>query len=158
MPIFIGNPPRAVAIDEYNALLKNPEFYRYLPAEHCLFTQTDAYLRKHIPEKMLEYDFLAGPIAWDTSSAGGGLSFRRRSAMIELCTKYKGTESGEDVYISNGVKALGLKRPEFMEAITYIAESCLYEDPVGVHQWWTYFYTELEDADIILKNLLVLEI
>ena len=158
LPLFTGNPEPALGKKEYNDLLKNPEFYRQLNVDNLLFMQTDTYLRKTLPDSILSYDYAASPYAWDETLSGGGLSFRKRLPMIDICEKMLVKNYDEDAYICNGIHTLGYKMPEFMEGITYFTESCFYEDPVGIHQWWTFFTKEMEDSDLIFNSLLTLEI
>ena len=159
LPLFTGNPSPDLGKNEYNTLLKNPEFYALLPGEHHIFLQMDTYLRKHIPEEWKVFDYIAAPYEWDESSVGGGFSYRKKQSMIHICKERTDTLIDEDAFIMNGVRDLGYKIPEFNLGITYIAESCLYEDPIGVHQWWTFFSpTEMEDAEEIFHSLLSLEI
>jgi hypothetical protein len=158
MVAFSDSPEREKAIKEYNFLLKDSNFYTALPSENCLFVQTDTYLRKPIPNEILNYDYVSSPFTWDETSAGGGISFRKKSSMIDICKRSKCTYENEDTFICEGVKNLGYKMPEFMEGITYFVESCLYEDPVGIHQWWTFFYPGMEYANEIFQSLLDLQI
>ena len=134
LALFNGNPSREVAINEYNSLLKDYTFYEKLIYEHLFFVQTDTYLRKPIDESMFNYDYVAAPWSWDETSAGGGMSYRKRSAMIDICKNFKGDYNMEDGFINNGIKVLGYKMPEFMDGIQYVVESCYYDDPMGVHQ------------------------
>ena len=120
--------------------------------------ETDTYLRKPIPDIILSYDYVASPYSWDENLSGGGISFRKRSSMIDICEKLTDKNYDQDIYICNGVRVLGYKMPEFMEGISYFSESCLYEDPIGVHQWWTFFTKEMEDAEVIFDSLLTLEL
>jgi len=158
LPLFSGSPDRDTARNEYNNLLKSVKFYETLPFEHLFIVQTDSYLRKHIDETMLDYDYVAAPFIWDNSSAGGGMSYRKKSSMIDICKNYKGLEEGEDCFINAGIKVLGYKMPEFMKGIEYIGESCFYVSPMGVHQWWTYFTNSFDHKDLIFHNYLRLEI
>jgi hypothetical protein len=158
LPIFKGSPDATTGKSEYNNLLKTPEFYKMLDSENILLMETDTYLRKTIPDEIFNYDYVASPYVWDEHMAGGGLSFRKRSIMISICEKMGILPCDQDVYICRGVANLGYKMPEFMEGVTYFIESCLYEDPVGVHQWWTFFDKEVDDAEIILKELLDLKL
>jgi hypothetical protein len=158
LALFNGNPSREVAIREYNNLLKDVKFYENLSYDHLFFVQTDTYLRKRIDETMLNYDYVAAPWNWDESSAGGGMSYRKRTAMIDICKNFKENYEMEDGFINEGVKALGYKMPEFMTGITYVAESCHYEDPMGAHQWWTFFNNTLEGREIVFHNYLNLEL
>ena len=45
-----------------------------------------------------------------------------------------------------------------MTGIKYVAESCHYEDPMGIHQWWTFFNNKDKDAKLIFHNYLNLQI
>ena len=158
-PFFQGNPDSSVGKTEYNSLLKSGSFYSSLPGEHHLFLQVDTYLRKPVPEEWKQFDYIAAPYEWDESSVGGGLSYRKKSSMIALCSKKPNTVCDEDAYICEGIKELGMKMPPFENAVTYISESCIYEDPIGVHQWWTFFFpNQTEGAEEIFHSLLSLEI
>jgi hypothetical protein len=148
LPVFIGNPDRDTARNEYNTLLKQAEFYRLLPFEHIFIVQTDTYLRKKIDESMFEYDYVAGHFAWDTTSAGGGMSYRKQSSMIDICTNFKKDIPMEDCFINEGVKLLGYKMPTVEKGVKYIAESCYDIDPMGVHQWWAFMGNNGSDFHI----------
>lgn len=155
-PFFKGLATREVALQEYCSMMTDASFYQALPAEHLFFLQTDSYIRRAIPDSLLQYDLAAAPYLWDETIVGGGTSFRKRSAMIQICNKAHRITPIEDVFISAGAKELGFKIPSFDEGITYIAESCLYEDPIAVHQWWTFFFTTYDDAEDIFHSLLTL--
>lgn len=158
LPLLKGNPTPTEGKNEYNRLLKDASFYESLPGEHHLFFQVDSYLRKPVPEEWKSFHYVAAPYEWDESSAGGGLSYRRKSAMIDICKEYRDDASDEDAFICQGIKTKGYSMPPFELAVTYISESCIYEDPIGVHQWWTFFFpTEIEDADELFHRLLSME-
>ena len=158
LPMFQGSPSRDQARYEYNALLQNPTFYENLPWETMLFFQTDSYFLRPIPEDICDYDFVASPASWDTDSMVGGISLRKREAMIRICKEFKEVISGEDVFINEGAKKLGLKMPTFEKALTYFTESCLYEEPIATHQWWTYFFIDSrlapEERELFFQSLL----
>jgi hypothetical protein len=48
--------------------------------------------------------------------------------------------------------------PDIVRGIEYIAESCYYDDPMGVHQWWTFFTMDEEHSELIFHKYLELEI
>lgn len=158
LPLFKGNPSPEQGKMEYNLLLQDPELYQRFSAENLLFMETDSYLRRKIPDDILNYEYVAAPYEWDSNLAGGGLSFRKKSAMIDICRRKKEKLPGQDIYICEGVHEFGYTMPEFMEGVTYISESCLYEDPFGVHQWWTFFSFDIEDAEFIFKCLITLDL
>lgn len=139
IPYFEGNPNRDTARSEYNNLLMKSEFYKMLKYEHLFFVEMDSYLRKPIDKTILEYDYLAAPYAWDEISSGGGMSYRKRNVMIDICENYKSETPMQDCYALEGIKALGYNMPDFIKGIFYISESCHVDDPMGLHQWWTFF-------------------
>ena len=155
--VFKGSPGRDTARSEYNKLLKNPEFYRKLPSENLLFLQTDSYLRKYIPDFFINYDYIGAPFTWDNNNMGGGLTFRKRSAMIDICKNFHENIDTEDLFISKGIQKLNYKMPSYFEAIPYFSESAIFEEPIGVHQWWTFFYPGIDEAELFFKKLLTLQ-
>lgn len=158
LPLFEGSPGRDEARTQYNYLLTQAAFYEEMPCETLLFLQTDSYILRPIPESMLNYYFMAAPCAWDNDMMAGGASLRRRSAMIDICTRYKEQHPGEDVFICCGAKALNYKTPPFEEAVQYIVESCITDVPIVTHQWWTYFYSEMDDAPLFFEALLTCQL
>ena len=89
---------------------------------------------------------------------GGGLTFRKKSAMIDICTRYKDSEDlTQDLYISKGIRQLNYRMPSYFEAIPIFGESCIYEEPVGVHQWYTFFYPGIDRSEVFFNKLLTLQ-
>jgi hypothetical protein len=158
LPLFEGNPNRDIAINEYNNLLKSSYFYRLLPFEHLFIVQTDTYLRRKIDESILNYDYVASFFAWDKTSCGGGMSYRKRSSMISICDKFKKEISIEDCFINEGVKMLGYTIPDYKDGLNYICESCYSENPFGLHQWWTFYSIKSDPYLIFFNKYLELEI
>lgn len=158
-PLFQGIASPSEGKLAYNSLQKDKSFFESLPGDYLLLLEVDCYLRKHIPEEWKQYDLIAAPYEWDEGAVGGGFSYRKKASMIQVCTQYKDDVWAGDTYTYKGMKALGYKIPPFDVGITYVAESCIYEDPIGVHQWWTFFFpNETEDSEEIFHSLLSLEI
>jgi hypothetical protein len=158
LPIFQGSPSREEGRNEYSNLLKSADFWRDLPWDMVSVVQTDSYFLKQIPDDILDYDFIAATASWDYDSMVGGLSFRRPSAMVQICENFKEDIFSEDVYFSEGAKKLGLRLPGIPERFCYITESCFFGHPVGTHQWWTYFFKNAERAELIFQTLLRLDV
>jgi hypothetical protein len=156
--MFEGNPEPTVGKNEYNYLLQSSEFYEAMQSENLLMMEMDTYLRKPIATDILKYDYVAAPYSWDTSSAGGGLSFRKRSAMLSICSTFTDLCHAQDIYALRGMKSLGYVIPPFDESIQYFCESCHYKDPIGFHQWWTFFSESQEDANTIFQAYMTLEL
>ena len=155
---FEGNPEPSVGKNEYNYLLQTLEFYESLPCENLLFMEMDTYLRKPLPESILAYEYLASPYRWDTCTQGGGLSYRKKSAMIRVCSEYSEMVPAQDIFAYRGMKALGLCLAPFEVACEIFCESYVYYDPIGFHQWWTFFHLGLEDAENICNTYMTLEV
>ena len=161
--IYDGVVEPAVGINDYNNTLKSKAFWEQINAENLLIFQMDCYLRKHIPDEIIDYDYVGTPWSWNLKSPGGsGLSFRKRSVMIDICSKKEPGNLGEDCYVAEGVCELGYDFLHSTEASKLFLESCfMFNDPVAVHQWWTYVGTVANAMDTyrpIFRNLLTLEI
>ena len=96
-----------------------------------------------------EYNYLLQDANFYEQLTSENILFMETDTYLRICDTIKEKNTNQDVYICEGVNKLGYKMPEFMKGITYFAESCFYEDPVGVHQWWTFFTKDLEDAEYI---------
>ena len=104
------------------------------------------------------YNYVASPYAWDFEASGGGLSFRKRSVMMNICSIYKQLENAQDIFAYKGIKALGYSMPPFEKGVEYFCESALYEDPIGSHQWWTFFCIAEQEDDYVYNQYMRLEL
>ena len=158
LPIFKGIGTPEEGKQQYNQLLQTADFYRDFLEDHLCFVETDCYFRRKIPDWVLQFDLVACPYNWDESMAGGGLSFRNKFAMIRICEWCSQKLEAQDVYLWKGAQELGLRLPEFEEAVYQLTESVFSKNPFGVHQWWTFFFPDdLPEAEIYLKELLTLQ-
>jgi hypothetical protein len=48
-------------VREYDELLKQESFWQRVKAEHICVLEMDCYLRKPIPDELLEYDYVGTP-------------------------------------------------------------------------------------------------
>ena len=158
IPYFQGNPSSEKGKEEYNQLLQTKEFYNWFTADNLCLVEMDCYFLKPIPESVTSCDFIASPYAWQMDTAGGGLSFRKRKTMIDICEKITEKYPCQDVYISDGIVKLGYSMPPVLYSKEICAESILYCDPVGVHQWWTFFNPQLEGAIEIFERFMKIDI
>jgi hypothetical protein len=123
--------------------MKSEEFWKQIRADYILSIQTDCYLRKPLPEKLWTLDYVASPWAWRQDLVGGsGLTFRKKEAVLDMCKRgVAGDEAkGEDVFFSEKCAEFSKKTMPFEDAIEVFSESCFVDDPIGVHQWWTYLF------------------
>jgi hypothetical protein len=146
LQVFSGSPDRDTARSEYNSLLKSAEFYESLPTKwnHLLTVQMDSYLRRVIPDSITQYDFIASISSWDTTNMSGGMTYRRRQTMIDVCNRYTPVNKealDEDDYIFKGTQHLGYSIPSYDIAKNLIVESHFPLENIdffGLHQWWTF--------------------
>lgn len=157
-PLLKGNPERDEARKEYNNLLMNSDFYEELPFEHLFFMEMDTYFRRSIDTSIFHYDFVGGFYAWDKSSCGGGMNYRKRSVMIDICEKYKSDTPMQDCYALEGIKTLNYKIPTFEDGLNFINESCYGINPFGLHQWWSFYTIQADPLQLYLKMFFDCEI
>jgi hypothetical protein len=146
---------------EYNELLKKRSFWEQIQAEHICMFEMDCYLRRSIPVDLLDYDYVGTPWGWDLPSTGGsGLTLRRKSVMLHICDTIEPGILMQDCFAGKGIRELEYKYLDSKEGIYVFAESFITEDPVGVHQWWTFVFNYLmQKKDIrLIRNLFTLDI
>ena len=150
IPHFSGVGTFEEGKTEYNLLLQDLNFWRIFPEENILLVETDCYLRKPIPESILNYDYVASVWPWyPEKPGGGGISFRKRDAMIKICETYSVKEIAQDVYVSDAVEKLGMRFPKCSENV-YFSEYIMDNAVCGYHQWWTFIDRCLaKDANIL---------
>ena len=145
----VGKPEQGKT--EYNNLLRDKTFWNLFEEEHILTIETDCYLLQRIPETIYEYDYVASKWFWDQSvPGGGGLSYRKCSVMKKICELDNPLVKDclmQDSFVSNGIKLLDLKYSH-----EFFTESTLLKNPIGTHQWWTFFNTNLHNN--IIKGVI----
>jgi hypothetical protein len=115
-----------------------------------LTAQLDSALCAASPHKIddyLAYDFVGAPWphnypAHNPGCGNGGLSLRRRSAMLRVLDHFKASggpsESTEDLAFCEGLKAVGAALPSHEVSRTFAVEMEYYEQPLGLHQHWRF--------------------
>lgn len=121
---------------EYNNLLKTSNFWKSTPTNNVLIFQTDSLLLKFGIHKFISYIYIGAP--WTRLREGkivgnGGLSFRKKSKMIEISETYVNDEiKMEDIYFCKYLKDVDL--PDIGIAKQFSVEDVEYDDPIGIHQ------------------------
>jgi len=145
--------------DDYNKLLKTSAFWNLFQEEHILTMETDCYLIKQIPDSIYKYDYVASRWAWFYDKpGGGGLSYRKRSVMKEICERYSDLQM-QDIFASEGIESLCKKFPSYDESMYFFTESISSDQAIGVHQWWTFIPLTLDEETLLylIKCYLTLE-
>lgn len=123
------------SIAQYNKLLTSAELWNKISEENILIIQHDSALLRHGIEEFYKFDFIGAPIKWLSFPAmNGGLSFRRKSAMLKIIENvpYNGTEN-EDLYFCRGAEQLGLSLPTFETAQKFSCETIFNFGSLGYH-------------------------
>jgi len=133
-----------LTIPEYNQLLCSTWFWEQIETwSHVLVFQTDSYLLEnssHKIDEFLDFDYVGAP--WkhlrNLRGGNGGLSLRRKSAMIDAAQHFSGRASRqpEDVricrFLAKFPEMYHLPAPEVAQ--TFSVESIYYPKPFGIHK------------------------
>ena len=111
-----------------------------------LLFQTDSMICKPYRERIydfMEYDYVGAPwhevvrYPWKTQVGNGGLSLRRRSAMVRIAVNIPYIPGyPEDMYFSEGCDRLGLKKPTWAKAKEFAIETQASPSSFGIHRAW----------------------
>ena len=135
-PIDAITPGISLPRWHYNALMMTKDFWEFFDEEKVLVFQTDSLLCGDNINDFLDYDLIGAPCGTfdENYYANGGLSLRNRDLMIECIARATpGQYEAEDVFFSNGVRALGGKMADVHTASRFSLESTYTAHPVGVH-------------------------
>ena len=127
-----------LTIQDYNKLLVSKKFYEEIPTEIFLIFQTDSIICKSNKERIndfLEYDYVGAP--WEKGGVGnGGLSMRRKSAMIQKIEKCPYDNiMAEDLFFYNK-SCNKLNIPDEKTASYFSTEQIYNKDSFGTHKSW----------------------
>ena len=139
--IFTEIADAASGVREYNELLKQRQFWERIDAETVCTIEMDCYLRKPIPDELLDYDYVGTPWGWSLHTPGGtGLSIRKRAAMLDVCDHADKKIPMQDHFAAEGMFHQGYSWMPSSQGVNVFVENYYTDDPVGVHQWWTFFF------------------
>ena len=137
--------------NEYNALLKQRSFWEHLPAENILVFQTDAALCGSSPHDLRDFEHRSYiGCSYDDRGVGrnshwaehafygvGGLSFRKRSAMLACIDRRPDSASSddpEDVFFSDCVDGTEGAPQSARELSKFCTQSSFRSPSWGAHQ------------------------
>ena len=144
---YSGEVSRDQGRAEYNQLLTDASFYEQIDAEYMVTMQMDVFLRRKLTDDLFCGDYWGAPWGWRQERAGGGgATIRRVRKMIEICNADSSTPCNdcEDSWIADRIQDF----PSLDFRRAHIMESMYAEDPIIVHQFWTF----LDSYDIQDQN------
>lgn len=139
-----------LTIKDYNLLLTSSSFWESMPYENILIFQTDTLLLDGELDTFLKYDYVGAP--WNKSmkwlkspdrhvTGNGGLSLRRKSAMLKVIQAVPYKDVNEDTYFCLiSKRLLNIAPPEV--SIEFSVETVAYRFPKGFHKCWKYMSKE----------------
>ncbi|KAI9030504.1 hypothetical protein DFJ74DRAFT_656837 [Hyaloraphidium curvatum] len=118
--------------------MKNATFWRAVDGEHVLVFQTDAALCRASAksvEDYLDWAFVGAPWNEGAKCGNGGLSLRKRSAMLDVLLRPDGpAATNEDEHFCARLRHFGYPMPDFETGRSFSIEMAYYPSPVGLHQ------------------------
>jgi hypothetical protein len=150
---YSGEVDRDQGRTEYNKLLTDASFYKQIDAEYIVTMQMDVFLRRKLTDDLFCGDYWGAPWGWCSHRAGGGgATIRRVQKMIEICKEdpLSSCNECEDSWIADRIQdfpSLDFRRAHIMENMPT-------EDPVIVHQFWTYLDSyDIQDRVQFTENV-----
>ena len=137
------NDPTIQSKDHYSQLLLTKEFWQQFETEHVLIFQHDSGLLKRGIEDFYQFDYIGASWHFEPYVGNGGLSLRKKSAMIyclENYSKYKYLP--EDMFYGHACTELKLNLASVAEADTFSVETKFILGSFGYHQIETYHSKE----------------
>ena len=135
-----------LTLDQYSSIMTNPQFIQSIPTEMFLVFQTDSMIckpYKHLIYDFMEYDYAGSPWhevpcdRWKTQVGNGGLSLRRKSAMLKIARTIPYSPGyPEDMYFSEGCDKLAMKKPTWAKAKEFAIEMQPNSKSFGIHSPW----------------------
>ena len=131
-----------VGTSSYSKLLLSKEFYtHFLDYEYILIYQLDCIILSDDLKSWCElgYDYIGAPLFWNKNKpengfsrvGNGGLSFRKKSKMIEHIKTHVYNGEPEDIYFS---KSKILQFPSIKEASNFSTEYLVNPNSYGIHR------------------------
>lgn len=161
--VFKGDVSREEGKIGYNRLLTDYRFYETIRAKYILTIQMDNVIRRPIPKSLFVGDYWGNVWAWNSGApGGGGATVRRVQAMIELCRKYSPDPNEHFPYLEDAwIAERTLDYPSLEFRKTHIMENTPSENPIILHQFWTFsdMYLQMSRDKVIAywTHLLTLE-
>lgn len=101
--IYVGD---RMSEQEYNKLLTTVDFWNKIEEENILIFQHDSEILRNWDSSFEDFEYLGAPWKFQEHGGNGGLSFRKKSAMLKVLynKKYLPQFHGnEDVFFSNNL-------------------------------------------------------
>ena len=134
---YYGGINSLKSASDYNKVLTNPSFWKFLEFDRVLIFQHDSGLLRDGIEEFLKWDFIGAWIHNIPGCMNGGLSIRNPKLMHEICVNrpYMGMilHGNEDIYFCNEMRKLGIEMPDKKTCNKFAVETEFSLGSVGYH-------------------------
>lgn len=152
-----------LTLEQYSSIMTNSQFIQTIPTEMYLVFQTDTMICKPYKDliyEFMDYDYVGAPWhevprgLWKTQVGNGGLSLRRKSAMLKIARTVPYSPGyAEDMYFSEGCDKLGMKKPTWEKAKEFAIETQSSSKSFGIHRAWRWTTVSEEQCPGYLELL-----
>lgn len=150
-----------LTINDYNRLLYSHFFYQNIDTDYFLIFQTDTLISSKYKNNIyafLDYDYVGAPWRNLNKVGNGGLSFRKKSKMIEMIQKggyikKDGEFHYEDRFFTNTTGDnidITLNIPTVEAAKQFSVETIFSDNSFGLHKPWNYLTPQ--ELDLLKIN------
>lgn len=121
------------SLEGYNRLLTSRSFWEPLCENVLIFQQDSMLLRKGINDFVGKWDYIGAPWAFQEFGGNGGLSLRKRGAMLRVidCSTWNG--ENEDIYFCNNMHEMGMNLAPGEECAKFSVEAVFAIGTLGYH-------------------------
>jgi hypothetical protein len=157
---FKGNASRTRGKKETDNLLSNYKVYDFIDAEYIMTVEMDTFIRRKIPDSMFQGDYWGNTWGWvPHTPGGGGITIRNVKKVSAHCKKHKpdittDLHTAQDAWLSDTMYADKADFPDVNFRANHIMENVPVENPVAVHQFWTYLDSfQITNKALFMKYL-----
>jgi hypothetical protein len=132
------------SIEDYNKILRNPNFWNGIKEENVLLFQYDSIALGKFKDDFFKYNYIGARWVENNSEYGnlyignGGTSFRKAKIMENICLKYEKLkvkkEYNEDLFICDSLLKEGLHNCTFEVADDFSCENIFNHNSIYGHQ------------------------
>ena len=139
---------------QVNELRRSVDFWKKIKGEFLLLIDAESIICHRDINRFLEYDYVA-PL-WRRGDVspwcryGGGISMRRKSAMIKICNECNVNPvliPNESIFFSMmfRLQSNAFHLPDDSVASKFAVERCYYDNPFALHKAWKFIpYQQLQ--------------
>lgn len=157
---FKGNASRERGKKMVDNLLSNHKFYEFIDAEYILTVEMDTFFRRKIPQTLFQGTYWGNTWGWvPHTPGGGGVTIRNKAQLIAHCKKHRpdttqDLHTAQDAWLSDTLYEDRGDFPDVQFRVNHIMENVPAENPVAVHQFWTYLDCfQVTDKHVFMQHL-----